>query len=112
MPERSHILKTWPTNAGPPPFPVEMRIVEGNPEAASEEGALLMDEDDEDWGILERVEGRESGAAESEGEVSERAESGKRRGRWILEGGGGEFGPLMGRKEDRLAAAAWKKPVR
>lgn len=36
-PERSHILKTWPTNAGPPVFPSELRpeilSVDGKPES-------------------------------------------------------------------------------
>lgn len=106
------MLKTWPTNAGPPPFPVEIRIVEGNPEPGSGEGMFLMDEDEEDGGVLGRAEGGESGGADSEGEVSERTESGRRRGRWILEEGRGEYGPFGKRREDRLAAAVWRKPVK
>lgn len=39
VPERSHILKTWPTNAGPSAFPSEFRpeilSVDGNPELNS-----------------------------------------------------------------------------
>lgn len=40
VPERSHMLKTWPTKAGPPPFPVELSpdilTVEGNAEEGLE----------------------------------------------------------------------------
>lgn len=88
--------------------------MEGNPEPGSGEGMFLMDEDEEeeDGGVLERAEGDESGGAESEGEVSERTESGRRRGRWILEEGRGEYGPFGERREDRLAAAVWRKPVK
>lgn len=43
VPERSHMLKTWPTKAGPLPFPLELiaeiLTVDGNPE--------LEDPDDE-----------------------------------------------------------------
>lgn len=39
VPERSHILKTWPTNAGPPAFPFELSpeilSVDGKPELNS-----------------------------------------------------------------------------
>lgn len=41
VPERSHILKTWPTKAGPPPLTFEFSpailTADGNPELDSEE---------------------------------------------------------------------------
>lgn len=41
VPERSHILKTWPTKAGPPPlifeFSPAILTVDGNPEFDSDE---------------------------------------------------------------------------
>lgn len=51
VPERSHMLKTWPTKAGPPPFPLELipaiLTVDGNPELDSAEGTPLTSELDE-----------------------------------------------------------------
>ena len=51
VPERSHILKTWPTKAGPPALPLELRLliltVDGKGELELEVGdwTVLMEED-------------------------------------------------------------------
>lgn len=54
VPERSHMLNTWPTKAGPP-FPAEFKLeiltVEGNPEPEPEpegDGMSLSAGEDED----------------------------------------------------------------
>lgn len=67
MPERSHMLKTWPTKAGPPPFPLELiaeiLTVDGNPELEdSDDEAPELDETESDP-TGERVE--EEGQDES-----------------------------------------------
>lgn len=59
VPERSHILKTWPTKAGPPPLLAEILTGEGNPEAESEGLFLIAEEDG--WDVLDWVEESESG---------------------------------------------------
>ena len=67
VPERSHMLKTWPTKAGPPPFPLELiaeiLTVDGNPELEdSDDEAPELDETESDP-TGERVE--EEGQDES-----------------------------------------------
>lgn len=67
VPERSHMLKTWPTKAGPPPFPLELiaeiLTVDGNPELEdSDDEAPELDEMESDP-TGERVE--EEGQDES-----------------------------------------------
>lgn len=67
VPERSHMLKTWPTKAGPPPFPLELiaeiLTVDGNPELGdSDDEAPELDETESDP-TGERVE--EEGQDES-----------------------------------------------
>lgn len=67
MPERSHMLKTWPTKAGPPPFLLELipaiRTVDGDPELeGSDDEAPELDETESDP-TGERVE--EGGEEES-----------------------------------------------
>lgn len=67
VPERSHMLKTWPTKAGPPPFPLELiaeiLTVDGNPELEdSDDEAPELDEMESDP-TGERVE--EKGQDES-----------------------------------------------
>lgn len=70
VPERSHILKTWPTKAGPPPLPLELSpetlTVDGNAEEKPESG---------DDGTPPLMAGR----PESKGEL----EKGRRSGRQI-----------------------------
>lgn len=50
VPERSHILKTCPTNAGPPPlqleFRPEIRTVDGNPDPDPDETPFNAGEDE------------------------------------------------------------------
>lgn len=67
MPERSHMLKTWPTKAGPPPVPLELiaeiLTVDGNPEPEdSDDETPELDETESDP-TGERVE--EEGQDES-----------------------------------------------
>lgn len=114
VPERSHMLKTWPTKAGPPPCPVEIRTVEGNLETGSEEGKLLMadDDDGEDGEFLDGVEEIVSGWADSEGEASERTESASVKGRWIFEECVAGGGVLRARKDERLVEAVDRKRER
>lgn len=79
VPERSHILKTWPTNAGPPPFPVEFKLeiltVDGNPELVDSDDILLADEDEAEGLVEEEKESRSVGE-ESDNDIDGR-ESGK-----------------------------------
>lgn len=103
------MLKTCPTKAGPPPRPAEIRTVEGNPEPAFEEGELSITGDEEKEVSLDSAEESESGWAESDWEASELGESGRRKGRWILEERGGRYAGLGLRKEDRLVAAVCRK---
>lgn len=67
VPERSHMLKTWPTKAGPPPVPLELiaeiLTVDGNPEPEdSDDETPELDETESDP-TGERVE--EEGQDES-----------------------------------------------
>lgn len=65
VPERSHILKTWPTKAGPPPLPLEFRppilTVDGKPEFE------LDSAEDKPFTVAE-FEDTESGSVDSKGE--------------------------------------------
>lgn len=80
VPERSHMLKTWPTKAGPPPFLFEFKpetlTVEGNPELDSAEELIAELEEEESesyWVELKGGFGEESanlrGKQTLEGEI-------------------------------------------
>lgn len=103
VPERSHMLKTWPTKAGPPPFPSGLSpvilSVDGSPEPESEPDEVLFfltdeeeeeaDDDDDDDGSL--------------WVGSKKDETGTKSGFWV----GLRVG--LGRKEDMLVAVVVMK---
>jgi hypothetical protein len=103
VPERSHMLKTWPTKAGPPPLPVELSpetlTVEGN----AEEGLESEGGDGTSPLTVERPE--------SKGELG-----GRMSGTQSLEvrwggGGVGEGDVVLweARRERRLEVVDWRK---
>ncbi|KAI3471172.1 hypothetical protein Pfo_027835 [Paulownia fortunei] len=91
------MLKTCPIKAGPPPFLVEIQTVEGNSEPCSEEGRLSIAEFEEEGGVLDGFEERESGCAASDWDASESGEWGRR---------GSKSQPKMSMIGPQFAAAA------
>lgn len=67
VPDRSHILKTCPTKAGPPTFPLELSppilTVEGNPERDSEGPCSSIEAEDLDGGGSARDSNVERGGS-------------------------------------------------
>jgi len=104
VPERSHMLKTCPTKAGPPPFPLEFTLpiltADGNPGFDSAEDNPFTVADDDFEGETE------SGWVDSKREgvdwVSGSGEVGSWKGMQILDcgGGGGKGGVLWGERRE------------
>lgn len=96
VPERSHILKTWPTKAGPPPLRLELSpailTADGNAELDSGAGetprAADLDETESGW---------------DDSKASGLGESGIRRGKQSREGDEEEEedGVVLGLKRER-----------
>lgn len=93
VPERSHMLKTWPTKAGPPPLPLELiaeiLTVDGNPE--------LEDSDDETRELDETESDPTGERVEEEGQD----ESANLSGMQSLEAGGEDGVVLVGVTRER-----------
>jgi len=112
VPERSHMLKTCPTKAGPPPFPLGLSLpiltADGNPELDSAEDMSLTEADDDFEGD------NESGWVDSKRErldwVSGRGVLGRWKDMQIL-GWGGAKGRMLGgeRREKRVLLVELRK---